>query len=190
MITLSNTLADKAERVKVEWAGHRQAEDASITHALAVGALLCEARAETAYGQWLPFLDRAGIGDRQARRLMQLARSGLKSDTVSALGGVKAAIAWLAGRKLPTGDDCLIVSLAEGDSFYPFVLVRPSQQGFWLTLFCEDGFVEEMRRPIIGGDDGVWLFADRMLEGRLHLAEFRTEVGATAHWASILEHAA
>mgnify|MGYP007115645966 CR=1 FL=1 len=54
--------------------------------------MLLAAKDAAPHGTWLPFLDRAGVPERKAQRLMTLARSGLKSDTVSDLGGVSRAL--------------------------------------------------------------------------------------------------
>jgi hypothetical protein len=71
------------------------AEKSAIDKAIEAGRLLCEAKATCCHGKWLPFLERSGVPERKAQRYMKLARSGLKSDTVSDLGGIKAALAWL-----------------------------------------------------------------------------------------------
>ena len=100
----SNRLGDLAQRI-------RQASDrakvASVESAelyLEAGRLLIEAKAECTHGDWLPFLEMSGVHERQARRLMQLARSGLKADTVSDMGGVKAALEYLAEQNRPEVD--------------------------------------------------------------------------------------
>jgi hypothetical protein len=113
MTKLSNSLADLAERVKAANTAAEVAEATAIAKALETGALLVEAKAACAHGEWLPFLERAGIHERQARRLMQLVRAGLKSDTVSDLGGVKAALAWCQNLRLPDRNECLCVTVDE-----------------------------------------------------------------------------
>jgi hypothetical protein len=98
-IRASNRLSALA--VEIERA-HRRAKAASVEAAsqyLEMGSLLIAAKAECNHGQWLPFLEMAGVAERQAQRLMRVARSGLKSDTVSDLGGVGEALrllSWLA----------------------------------------------------------------------------------------------
>lgn len=66
----------------------------AIEHYLTAGRLLLEAKAKAAHGEWLPFLKDAGIPERTARRMMGLARSGIKSDTVTDLGGITRALSW------------------------------------------------------------------------------------------------
>lgn len=96
MALASNRLSDLAGRI-------RQAEDRAkavsleaAAQYLKAGRLLREAKAECRHGEWGPFLNVAGVHERQARRLMQLARSGLKPDTVSDLGGIKEALRLLS----------------------------------------------------------------------------------------------
>lgn len=166
MIELSNAMADRAERVKSEWQAHLVAEESAVAHALAAGALLCEAREEVPHGGWAAFLERAGIHERQARRLMQLARSGLKSDTVSALGGVKAALAWLAGRKLPGPDEGLFITLGDEPASQPFVVVSRWREGFRLIMISPDHELTELKRPVVGPAEGVWMLVDHLVGGR------------------------
>ena len=92
---LNNTLADAAERAGNAWRASRAAECDAIARAIEAGAILAAARDEAPHGTWGAFLRRAGIGERQAQRLIQLARSRLKPDTVSGLGGIRAALAFL-----------------------------------------------------------------------------------------------
>ena len=59
----------------------------------------------------LPFLKRSGVPERKAQRYMKLAWSGLKSDSVSDLGGIKAALRWMDGLRAPGEGECLLISL-------------------------------------------------------------------------------
>lgn len=74
-----------------------------------VGNALLEAKAIVKHGEWLPFLTDIGIQERTAQRYMTLAGSDLKSDTVSLLGGMTAALRFLrlraaAGRHLDAAE--------------------------------------------------------------------------------------
>lgn len=83
---LSNRLTDLAERaagVHREYQSHREAAAACI---VTFGRLLNEAKAECSHGEWEPFLVRAGIPERTARRAMRIAAAHLKSATVADLG--------------------------------------------------------------------------------------------------------
>lgn len=92
---LSNRLADLAERAGMAWRhGHGKSVEAARLY-LEAGALLLEAKAECAHGEWLPTLERAGIAPRTAQRLMRLTGSGMTADTLAEYG-VKAAVATLA----------------------------------------------------------------------------------------------
>jgi len=99
-MTLSNNaLADRAETVRELIAASDAAHMESINKALEAGQHLLAAKEECKHGEWLPFLERAGIHERQARRLMQIVRAKLTSDTVSDLGGIKGALEFLAKRE-------------------------------------------------------------------------------------------
>lgn len=110
MTELSNSLADLAERVKQAAEASALAERTTIEKAIEAGELLCQANDEAKHGEWLPFLARAGVPERKAQRFMQLARSGLKSDTCRDLGGIKGALAFIAKRKAAVE---MLSSLAE-----------------------------------------------------------------------------
>ena len=98
MATLSNAQTVAADQVAEHYARSRRFARASLAEALKCGADLCEAKATAPHGTWLSFLKRAGIPERQAQRLMKLAASGLKPDTVSDLGGIREALRLLAWR--------------------------------------------------------------------------------------------
>ena len=53
---------------------------------LAAAAALVEARDLCEHGEWMPWLEKTGIPERTAQRMMQLARAGIKSDTLTVLG--------------------------------------------------------------------------------------------------------
>lgn len=95
---LSNSLASIAETIKSQLAEAEAAARWSVDKSIEAGHALTAAKAECRHGQWLPFLARAGIHERQARRLMQLSQSGVKSDTVSDLGGIKATLDYISKR--------------------------------------------------------------------------------------------
>lgn len=107
-----NRLTDLAERIRSADQRMAAASREAAELALEAGRLLIEAKAECRHGQWLPFLERAGMAERQAQRLMTLARSGLKTDTVSDLG-IRGALEMAAKRKLPKPGEVLIVSIGE-----------------------------------------------------------------------------
>lgn len=107
----SNDLSVKAEQVRQLVALSETLERESIEASIEAGSLLAIAKTECRHGEWLPFLGRAGVPERKAQRLMQIARSGLKSDTVSDLGGVKATLEFLSRRRLPKPGEALSVTI-------------------------------------------------------------------------------
>src|SRR5690606_29586927 len=108
MADLSNSLADLAERVKEATVASALAERTGAEKALEAGGFLTQAKDQCKYGEWLPFLERAGVPERQAQRLMQLARSGLNPTLVSDLGGIGASLKWLASWSLPNPGETLV----------------------------------------------------------------------------------
>ncbi len=98
-IETSNHLTDLSARIRQARARAKAASQEAAEQYLEAGRLLIEAKSECPHGDWLPFLANCEVPERQAQRLMQLARSGLKPDTVSDLGGVKAALEHLAEQK-------------------------------------------------------------------------------------------
>src|SRR5258708_1862419 len=108
---LSNSLTVLADQIKDAITASATAEKTAIEKALEAGHLLHEAKCACHYGEWLPFLQRAGMPERKAQRYMKLAKSGLKSDTVSDLGGIKASLKWVEGLRLPGPNELLLVSL-------------------------------------------------------------------------------
>lgn len=84
----SRALDSLADRAKVL---HRQ----HVESWLECAGLLREARGLARHGEWLPFLDKAGIGQRTGQRMLRLADAGFKCDTVSRLGGIGAALDYL-----------------------------------------------------------------------------------------------
>lgn len=95
---LTNSLTALADDVRRVGEAGDQAERDAIEHAMTAGRLLCEAKEQCGHGSWLPFLERAGIAERKAQRLMKLHRGRLQSDTVSDLGGVGPALTFLGHR--------------------------------------------------------------------------------------------
>jgi hypothetical protein len=75
-ITSSNSLADLAARIKAEHGAVATALKDSVRHAIAAGELLIEAKAQLAYGQWLPWLSHhCTISERTAQLYMRVAKN-------------------------------------------------------------------------------------------------------------------
>ena len=84
--------------------------------ALKAGRKLNEAKQMVGHGSWSEWLSGIGIGERTAQRYMQLDRHAIISDTVTDLGGIRAALEWLRSIKLPPKGSILIAS---ADGFAP-----------------------------------------------------------------------
>ena len=104
-VQTSNRLADLSARIREACDRAASASIQAPEQSLEAGRLLIVAKKGCKHGEWLPFLEMTGVHERQARRLMQLARSGLKADTVSDLGGVKAALEYLGENKQAGPED-------------------------------------------------------------------------------------
>ena len=85
---------------------------------------------------------------------MKLAASGLKSDTVSDLGGIKATLRWLEGLRLPDVGECLIVSLDNfaPDIREPLAIVWPEGEGQKFAVFNpmpNNSWIDLLTKPIV-----------------------------------------
>lgn len=94
----SNSLPIVADRIRELVAESEAAALSSADKAMQAGRLLAEAKAQCKHGEWLPFLASTDIKERRARQYMQIATSGLKSATIADLGGIRAALEFLALR--------------------------------------------------------------------------------------------
>jgi|GEM_PF-4237020 len=97
---MSNRLPILAEQIKSAHNDTVEASNLAAQRALDAGIALVEAKELVKHGDWLPFLKEARVPERTAQRYMTLARSNLKSDTVSLLGGVMPALRFLKLRDL------------------------------------------------------------------------------------------
>lgn len=96
---MSNRLPVLLEEAKRAHLGSQAAANMEIEHAFEAGRSLIEAKALVGRGGWLPFLADADIPKRTAQRYMALAKSDLKSDTVTLLGGMVPALRFLSLRR-------------------------------------------------------------------------------------------
>ena len=86
------------------WERYRRADADRTQAALDTGAALIELREGLPHGDFLPAVERLGIGKTTAQNWMRLSRAGLKSATVADLGGIRAALEHLRQRAT-TADD-------------------------------------------------------------------------------------
>ena len=81
----SNSLADRAARIRAEHEAVGYAMKRSLGHALAAGKLLIEAKAQVPHGRWLPWLrEHCQVPERSAQRYMLLARHAPELEAKSA----------------------------------------------------------------------------------------------------------
>ena len=90
--TGNNRLAHLQGEARNQFQRHQKATAEAVQAYLECGAALIEAKAGCGHGKWLPWLDGTGIPKRTAQRMMALYESGLKSDTVTHLGGISGAL--------------------------------------------------------------------------------------------------
>jgi hypothetical protein len=173
---MSNRLPILAAEIKQ---AQEDIDKASVTvavNALAAGNALIEAKALVKHGEWLPFLKEAGVQERTAQRYMTLARSGLKSDTVTDLGGIKAALHYLSQRRLPAADEQLLAIFPQSPWREPIVVIWESEQPGYYHLFLlayeEHQDCIWTRRPVT--PEAVWLTLDRLVDGRVADLAFST----------------
>jgi hypothetical protein len=150
----SNSLSVTAETVRDLLLESDALAVKSIDKALEAGRLLVIAKEECKHGEWLPFLDRAGIGERKAQRYMTLARSGVTSVTVSEMGGIRATLEFLSRREraLPTGDRGLIVYGDRDKDIWNAVFLMESShhRGFYYMAAMNGAHTIFNMRPIAG----------------------------------------
>ena len=91
---LSNRLVHLQGAASDAYGRHKRAQAEAIQAYLDCGAALNEAKAACGHGEWLPWLEDAGIPERTAQRMMKLAGADWKSDTVSDVGGIREAL-WM-----------------------------------------------------------------------------------------------
>lgn len=163
---------------------------AAADKALKAGAALAEAKALVAHGQWAGWLSLAGITERTAQRYMRLHRLCLNSDTVSDLGGIKAALLHMKDARLPDPGKVL---LASTDGFDPdgggiLAAVWRHGNGYHVASidFCKEWpsstrTKHSMRADTAGvGESPIWLTLWLALEWRLKNVSFSTVCGETS----------
>ena len=70
----------------------RTGQFAAIEAAIDGGKMLALARAKCGHGDWIPWIERAGLTRPTANRWIRLAELGLTAEEVQALGGIGAAL--------------------------------------------------------------------------------------------------
>ncbi len=190
-VVLSNTLADLAERVKKSVAAQERAEATAVDEALAAGAMLLDARSQATHGSWLPFLERAGLRERHAQKLMQLARSGLEPATVAHLGGVKATLSWLRGLTTPKPGQALIAHVdrpPSAEGYPPFGVMVPAVDGigFDMAFVTEGAAVDFWKSSVIAPEPMLWSLFFHLIKADLARLTFEMDDDADGGWADIV----
>jgi hypothetical protein len=180
MADLSNTLADLAERVKEANRASAAAQRQSIEKAFEAGFLLCVAKEQCEHGDWLSFLGRAVIHERQARRLMQVASSGLQIGHVSEIGGIRANLEYIAKLQLPEPGNIIFIGIESGpistEHPGPCAWIEPAQDHpgyFHIEAINSLGECRRTTKPASGKTvrcsdgffNGVWSSLEMMLDG-------------------------
>ena len=117
---LSNRLAHLAGEARTAARTYRRSSAAAMAAYVEAGRVLAEARESAKRGQWGAVLSVAGLEARTAENMMRLARGGWTGETVTAAGGVRAALdveAWrgrLADGAAVAGPPAAVAGLAGG----------------------------------------------------------------------------
>jgi len=151
MTILSNSLADLAEEVRLLIADADVHFRISFDQTLKAGEKLVEARDHRCkHGEWLPFLERAGINKRSAQQYMQLARApGVNAQLVALLGGMRGTLEVLA--KLPKRDEIVLVA-GEDEQQQGAMWESEQHPGYfhvWALNYTES-FLLQTRKPWAG----------------------------------------
>lgn len=94
---LSDELAELASQVRDLHAAAKEAAETLFNRVIDTGRLLIEAKAKCKHGEWLPFLQAAGVHERYAQRCMQLVEAGIDEKRLASdFGSVRAALDFLA----------------------------------------------------------------------------------------------
>lgn len=155
----NNRLTDLAERVKAAEGAMNAASKEMGLRAIEAGKLLLEAKGECPHGGWLPFLERAGMQERQAQRLMSLVNAGIKSDTVSEIG-MRAALELAAKRKLPAPNQVLVAWVG-----------RPQKPPPWPAA--------------VGGEITAFIYENSSMPDFMHVVAWRDRIDGAEAWCTV-----
>lgn len=149
-IVLSNSLTALADEVAAAHAEFEVASRRAFDRALITGSLLLDAKGGCVHGEWLPFLARAGVVERQAQRLMSLSRAGLVPDFVSDIGGLGAALKFVSQWHLPVDDEAVVIAFDDDDLKGPY---RKSECGSAAVVYRSPVFETPVGFYHVGGYD-------------------------------------
>jgi hypothetical protein len=156
MQRLSNSLTDLADRINIAAQESALAEVTSAAKAIEAGTLLIEAKQLCRHGEWLPFLERAGTPERKAQRYMRLARTGLNPTAVSDLGGIKAALEWAEGLRLPSEGELLFIWIdLDSHEQEPVAIISHNGVGHLFFIIDLRGYPETWQEILGMSDDAL-----------------------------------
>jgi Protein of unknown function (DUF3102) len=168
-ITKSNRLPELAARINEEYRAEANAIKRGITHAIAAGELLLEAKAAVPHGRWAAWLKaNTALSERTAQRRMQLAKERpaleAKSATVADLT-IRGACELLAkppeklsdlvkASWLVPEDGCSLVGLVSTAAGRDYIIITPSDYPeyyfvthVWRSACRRDGTLTGLRTP-------------------------------------------
>lgn len=127
------------------------AAQTAIHHAIRIGGLLTQAKAELPHGAWLPWCaENLSFGDRQARKYMQLARHQEQIGIENADLTIDAAVMLLAVPKIPEHQHAMRArNLETIYSYLQDVLAKPPSPDLY-------DMAKELTRRVWGEKDAAF----------------------------------
>ena len=179
---LSNHLSELADRAREYHERHKTANREAVESYLAGGATLVEAKGEAGHGNWLPFLERAGIPERTAQNMMLLSRCGIKSGTVSYFDGIASTLDAVRGYRQLTGK--LPEDFEDLSAYAEFTQYRDAQSRademmvakYNRTLEADRSAFADLLKAAVKAWESLWAIYDE----RKAKAILRKEYGAKA----------
>jgi len=93
---LAGVIRQRHENIKKQAASMVAFGASIVEQIVSIGAALQEAKAGLEHGQWLPFVEKnCGLGERQARRYMQIAANRSRVSDLSGCGSLRQCVALL-----------------------------------------------------------------------------------------------
>lgn len=178
---LSNSLTELADRIRAASDAVIAAERTTAEKVIEAGWLLVQAKAQCAHGEWLPFLDRAGVHDRAARKWMQIADSGLEIGPVADLG-IRGTLQFLSRWRMPEDRMALRITVDEdlpgedvAERGVAYIFREPSTPEGHVHIWTLNA------TPAHGGD-GECAATRRPMLPRIEVGEGHRPVDTIVHW--------
>ena len=189
MIVGSNSLTVLAAEARKQMENSKHHQRKSVDSFLSLGGTLSEAKSLCAHGEWGAWLKSAEVNERTAQRAMRLHKLGLKSDTVSGLGGIKSSLTHFQHAQLPNEGEALLAIIE--DEGEPCVAVWKEGKGhhvIYVDPYSKDAHYKFSKRPILT-EMGVWVSVWHLLDYRFSEIGFGTaaDLGATDWIEELIE---